>query len=341
MSVLVQNLSDFFKLLIQAFNLSAILPAIIFNTLVLVFLIPIAPESLQFYKNWSPTVQLTGLTISVSVIAYILDAVNYTLIRLLEGYYPYPTKEVQSRINKEYVQSIRNRIFQIDQTTEELLPKAKANPGGEAERLVRELDQHNGVLVKLIARNYPEDPNLAMPTPFGNVIRAAEYYPKKRLGMDAIALWPFLTPILTKNEYAQFIIRQKAMMDFLINSLAIIWVFIPIFLFVEVKFQRTITPIAGFQISFLLFTALFLYIISIQSAASWGISIRTAFILFKDELRQSLKLRKPYNYEDEKLLWEFTSSFLRTEPMSEAQLTKWADKIFDTEGYQRPILYKE
>ena len=90
MSVLVQNLGDFLKLLVQAFNLSSTFPALIFVILAQLYVLPLLPKDSLLGlldEMWNTTTKTGGTIVVTALIAYLLDAANLWVIRLFEGYW--------------------------------------------------------------------------------------------------------------------------------------------------------------------------------------------------------------------------------------------------------------
>ena len=88
MSTLVQSLSDFLNVLIQAFNFSSTFPALIFVLLSRLYLLPLFPEDwpVRIDRAADGATQALVTIILVALIAYFLDAANLSIIRFFEGY---------------------------------------------------------------------------------------------------------------------------------------------------------------------------------------------------------------------------------------------------------------
>ncbi|MBC7227468.1 MAG: hypothetical protein H5T61_09555 [Thermoflexales bacterium] len=330
MTTIVKSLGDFVNLVAQTFNLSTLFPAFVFIALLQMFLLPLLPADSPFQAlaltnddGWPVALNL----ILVALLAYLLDAANISLIRLFEGYplrrcFPFDWLEERHR---SYVRSVLNEIERLRKEYWEAFERDEAR----AEDIAIRLDD----CLKRLANRYPEDLIRVLPTPFGNVIAAAEYYPMKILGMDAVALWPFLRPIMNETGYAAFVLRDKAVMDFLVNLVTILSAFGVLYGGVN-WFYR------GWQVSwigvvFLIGLCCFLlYLLSVQAAAGWGITIRTPFVLYREHLRQRLRLRLAVGYEEERCLWEEASAFFSGE-MPYEDLRKLGDSIFgSTDGWE-------
>jgi hypothetical protein len=347
MSALIQNLSDFFKLLIESFNLSTTFPALIFVVLVQLFVLPLLPNDLLPRSDEMSivTTQLSLTIISVGFIAYLLDAANLQIIRLFEGYWfldAFPSRQLRSYTQK-YVSETQADIRKLERLAESLIDQAERERKRvrqlELLDLVDILNARRHALLREIAEKYPEDPSNVLPTPFGNVIAAAEYYSKKTFGMDAIVLWPFLVPTLTKKNYSQYVVREKAAMDFLINLTVLLAAFGCVFAVVELWVNGLDWRVIR-NLSLVTLGCLTTYILAIQRAASWGTTVRTAFVLFREDLRQTLRLREVQDYEDERKLWQKASNFFRAR-RSEAKLLEWGNVIFDAPTSQPSERSKE
>lgn len=340
MSVLVKNLGDLFKLILQAFNLSSIFPALVFVTVFHIFLFPILQEHLlQDYSSSAPA-QILATLLFVTLVAYFLDAINYTLIRFLEGY-NFPKINLVTETKRGYVTEIKEIVAEIEDLAMQLRPKVTQDPKGEAAELFDKILKIRDEQVQQISNSFPYHTEFILPTQFGNVIRAAELYPRKLFGIDAVVLWPFLQPTLTDVGYSQNLLREKAMLDLLINLQAVVVLFTALLIPVEIlTTDLTFNLIVGLilKVSGLLLIAVLLYRLSIDSAASWGYTIRTAFILYKDKLREALNLQKPTSYESEKKLWELASLFFDAYELTEKEQIQYAKQIFNPDGYAKLLL---
>ncbi|WP_217572377.1 hypothetical protein [Streptomyces sp. GbtcB7] len=91
----------------------------------------------------------------------------------------------------------------------------------EAELALRE--QRSTIHQQLFLR-YPQPPVQPLPTRLGNVIRAAEQYPRIRYGLDPVVIWPRLQPVLPA-EYADSMRTAKAGVDLLCTLAAYMCLF--------------------------------------------------------------------------------------------------------------------
>jgi len=144
------------------------------------------------------------------------------------------------------------------------------------------------------------------PTALGNTIAAFEEYPKNRYGIEAVSLWPRLVPILSEENYAIFVEKEKAGFDFLLNLSLLMGIFTT-----ECVIARlsgidlpVIIPAAG------LLTAYLLYRGAIQNASNWGETVKTAFDSYRYQLARRLSMKPFYNQKEESARWHAISQFI-------------------------------
>lgn len=338
MPVLMQSLGDFFKLTIEAFSLSSIFPSIIFVMLLRQCIFPLFQDgpALLLGASGDETLSFFLTAIFVALVAYLLDAANMQIIRLFEGYWfqdQFPFNLVQ-RLNQNYVSTTVGAIRQLEELIEALDKQGEQEDEPDLQLCALYLARYKTRLVKTIDRKYPEDPDRVLASPFGNVICAAEQYPEKVFGMDSIVLWPFLVPTLTDKSYAPYVVRSKATVDFLVNLTTVIGLFGLILGFSEIAVNGY-TPALAPKLLAVFVSCTITFLLSVQGAAGWGSTIRTAFVLFRHDLRQSLGLRCPKSYKDERRLWKEASHFFRAQ-RTEVEQQRWGSHIYDRSSYCVP-----
>lgn len=343
MSTLMQSLSDFLNVLIQAFNFSSSFPALVFVLLSRLYVLPLFPENwpIRIDKIGDGATQALVTIILVALIAYFLDAANLSIIRFFEGYWftnQYPLAEIR-RKNQEHVLQTTGQIRDLEVMAALLIDEAKKQTREDLLDMADRVIEAKSELVRQIADKYPEDADYVLPSPFGNVIAAAEQYPSKVLGMDAVVLWPFLVPTLTKNDYARYVARERAVMDFLVNLTVVLFSFGFLLGITEWTFNSWSGELA-LKLGLVLACCAVTFRLSIQGASGWGATIRTAFVLFREDLREALHLRKPKNYKDERQIWETASDFLRAQSSEENQ-EQWGMFLFDASSYGKADQVKQ
>lgn len=71
-------------------------------------------------------------------------------------------------------------------------------------------------IIRELAEEFPDQESLLLPTPFGNVLRSFETFPRIIYGLDAIPAWVRLLGVMPK-DYIELIECAKAQLDFWVN----------------------------------------------------------------------------------------------------------------------------
>lgn len=335
MSVLVKTLSDIIALLLQALRLSVVLPAIVIVGLNTAFVWPMFEGTNLFAgltKNGSAFPQLLILGLMVLLIAYFLSVLNIPIIRFFEGYTWLPTyigrrlrlshfrrihfletelNSLDANIKKRH--ATLKKTLQQAEVTQDLDEAAglRANSIHDQYEL-RALEMQKNLIASELILNYPSQQTWrVLPTKLGNVIASAEEYSGHLYGLDSVTMWPFLVPILSDRGYASFIEREKATFDFLLNMSVITVVFGFELFYVDILLSRFHLGYSVTKLLIAILVAFLFYITSIQGALAWGHTIRTALVMFRDDLRVKLGIAAPSKYYDERFLWKQASRFFR------------------------------
>ena len=321
MTTFIKAISDLLALLLQALRLSAVLPAAVFVALNLIFVLPQfeGTEVYHTFQSYSSSFSWGSLALlAILLIGYVLAVLNIPIIRLFEGY-PLLAFGLGRRLRLsnlrridylQYKVKLLNGDIEMWRKREEDNTSPQDKERAKAERQRCELERN--LSAAELAWTYPQHQTWrTLPTRLGNVIAAAEEYPSHLFEMDSVTLWPYLTPVLTQEEYAPFVEKEKATFDFLLNMTVL-----TLGLGVELAYVEVL--LSGFRWEPILFrlglataAAFGFYSLSIQGALSWGFTIRTAFVLYREHLRSKLGLKRPKTHGEERFLWERTSSFFR------------------------------
>ncbi len=177
-------------------------------------------NSLQTLETWLN--QLTPVTLIVLLIVILLviavssnlvQLLNFAMLRGLEGYWP-SWLEWLAELCQRWQRSSQDKKLN---RYNELEDKEKRSPEEEKER------QKLALKVRL----FPSNPDKRLPLPLGNILRAAEYRPGEKYGLDAIICWPrlwLLLPDATQKEIAAArAALNSAVLLFLWSLLFLIW----------------------------------------------------------------------------------------------------------------------
>lgn len=202
----VTSLKDILKSLVQSLQISTSFPALAFVTFNIFCVFP----GLWPTADWKLTNELLTFLAAMSVVmlSYTLYTFNPSLIRFAEGYWTKGHWIDDWPWLRELEQHFCNQ--QIDNYRRYRRAKSTSSAGRNAARICDTF--------------YPSNPADILPTALGNAIAAFEDYPYTRYGIDAVALWPRLVPILKEKKYLEFVAEQKAHFDFMLNMTLVIFV---------------------------------------------------------------------------------------------------------------------
>jgi len=326
MSVFVKTLSDIVALVLQALRLSVLLPAAVFVGLNAVFVFPqfkdtLLLQALQSNETEYPATIL--LLMAVLIVAYALAVLNIPIIRLFEGY-PWALRFPGNYFRRAHLRraaALQSAIDFYDMEARAKRREAKQETDATRHQMALEAAEDlalRGNLAKAqLAWFYPQhNPWRTLPTRLGNVIASAEEFPGHLYGLDAVTFWPFLSPILSKEGYAPFVERERAAFDFLLNMAVLTLVFGAELIYADLLLAQATWLSVAAKLGGAAIVAFAFYMVSIQGALSWGYTIRTAFVLYRDKLRERLGLIKPEGFYEERVLWQKATRFYHDQDVS-------------------------
>jgi hypothetical protein len=308
----INVIMDALKALAQSLQLSMMFPAVLFLMTNVYILLPLSP--LRLDPNSQPTT-FAAIILSL-MLSYTLYTFNFPLIRFFEGYKlkGNPIREWLAWNQQQWHAYLVQQISRLERQRTKLnndlyRPEMKESSGDwqwvnlELSRLKRDLD-----------RNYPSSAAAVLPTTLGNTIAAFEDYPRTRYGMETIALWPRLMPLLRDKNYLSFVSQEKTAFDFLMNTLIVIatlsgeWIVLALFSG-EIALALISLAVAVVVLSIL-------YHGMVVAARQWGTAVRVAFDLHRYDLHERLELKSTANesFQDEVERWRDISRFFALRP---------------------------
>lgn len=310
----INTIKDTVKALAQSLQVTTILPA---SLLAFVNLYLILPRMLPDFDPTSPPV--VTLTVSLTLMfSYALYAFNFPLIRLLEGYKLKETDLSHWLLRREQqgFESLRGRIRALRKERALLENDLGFNPdeddtgelSEEDAECWRSLSDQLADLEYRLDRRYPSSTNRVLPTGLGNTIAAFEDYARTRYGMDTVALWPRLVPVLKELKYSDFVTQEKSVFDFLLNTFVAVIVLgvelVYVNLFLGHPVRSLVAGVATLLTAYVLFNGI------VVAARQWGTTVRVAFDLYRHNLSRRLGLLPAGSFEEEYRRWQEVSSFL-------------------------------
>lgn len=222
----------------------------------------------------------------------ILLAVNRDLYRIMEGYGKYNPVKLFQWFEKIRYQKTVSELEKLDDEYRECYASKKEFP-------VKSRTRRNEIMRQL-AEEFPDKEEYLLPTPFGNVLRSFEIYPRVMYGLEAIDGWGRLLAVVPK-EYTELIDSAKSQVDFWVNMGLVM-------ILLQIEYV-SLTYIFGNGVLNWWVILLFIVLGTIppmratSAAREWGDLIKSAFDMFIPKMRETLGIAEPKNRDEEKLQW--------------------------------------
>jgi hypothetical protein len=239
------------------------------------------PDRFASESAGSQIIVLGGLALLTGLL---LSGFHFPILRILEGY-PLEDNKDRRLLRWVYETSIRRQedcwknLRDIRDDKE--LPRLKR---GQA---AWELDQ-----------SYPHEQEVLLPTRFGNVIRAFEYHPRERWGLDGIAVWPRIELLLSSGEL-DGCDSVKGDVAFFVN-LMIGVLFTSVTLTIDEVVNRPHPLYSSIFFVMLMVVIWPLYSGSVSAAGRWGAVVRGAIDIHRRDLYERLGVVTPTTDSEER-----------------------------------------
>jgi hypothetical protein len=230
--------------------------------------------------SWS----ILGLLILIfSSIA--MQSLHFTFLRLMEGYWPWPFSYLRMGIVKLRKLRFEKKYAKLRKLAS--LDKADLSTGQREEFLL--LDHW--------AHWHPVDPKDLLPTKLGNILRAREFSPERKYGLDAIICWSrlwLLLPERVRTDLTETRIALDRLAElFFWGFLFTCWFFLSPWALVISLLWMGVT-----------------YWVACQHAASFGDLLESAFDLHRFLLYDAIGWHRPKNTQEEKDLGKQLTEYL-------------------------------
>jgi len=146
-------------------------------------------RQLRWLDRQDAGVQVTVLVTVLLAIAgsgIVVGELAAPVLRLLEGYWPRCADPLRLRLSRRLAERAAAEAPAWQKAYERVQPPA--DPTAEDLAVYTRLERRR--------RRRPSSPGYFLPTPIGNILRAAERRPSDKYGLDAVVLWPRLWPVL-------------------------------------------------------------------------------------------------------------------------------------------------
>ncbi len=268
------------------FNLLGLLPAAVLASFICALLAAGTPgsrpdlEKLRAHIDGLSSVEAVTLSGAVLVAALIVQPLQLSLVRILEGYWG--SGVLGRTIARPCTARHRRRRQVLEaaaRTTNEVVDRS------ERQALVVASQRLRGL--------YPPEPFL-LPTGLGNVLRAAEYRAGRPYGLDAVVTWPRLYPLLNPGV--------RAIVDDLRLQLDVAARFTATFVLAAVVSAPLLgghgpwlaVSVGAFGLAWVSYRS------TVAAASAYGSALEAAFDLTHLELRKTLHLSWPASRKEER-----------------------------------------
>ena len=241
------------------------------------------------WQGWAIYQQVTALLIALLVVflsSLAMKTLQFPVIRLLEGYWPWPLNHVGS-----YIVSRSQKDF--DKKYKDLR-KLKTK---EENKSITSDEQDQLSRLEAWAHSTPPSKKELLPTRLGNLLRARELASSRKYSLDSLVCWPRLWCLLPECQRENLTASRASL-----NQQAELWLWGFLFLVWTV-----LNPLVVF-IS--LVWMLLAYRIALQTAEVYGDLVETAFDLHHLSLYDALGWERPKDDEEEKATGAQLSEFL-------------------------------
>ncbi len=300
------------KLFDRNFAVGFFLPIAIFITLsgLVLSQYGFAPNLIAFVA----TDLLVGTTI-LGLLSWVggilLLAVNRDLYRLMEGYGKYNPVKLFAWFEKRRYQKTVSELEKLDDEYRECYAAKKDFPAKSRAR--------RNQLMRQLAEEFPDKEEFLLPTPFGNVLRSFEVYPRVMYGLESIDGWGRLLAVIPK-DYIELIDAAKSQVDFWINMAVV-------FILLQIEYVGLVY-ILGNQLN-LWIVLLFIVLGTIpplratSAAREWGDFVKSGFDMFAPKMRETLGFDVPKDRDEESRQWtQFSQAIIYRLPDRIPELKK-------------------
>jgi hypothetical protein len=271
--------------------------------------------------------KLTYLILSIWALALVLQFVNDSLYKTLEGYsFPLARIGFLRRRQQRRFDRARNSFVDLNAQLKavEAIPRPGPDDRMRKARIEADLYPARRFLItffpfkeEMKSGPLPTNPYL-LPTRFGNAIRAFEIYSNDIYGIDSIPLWLHLATVAPK-DFLSTIDSARAQVDCLVNVIFLSLLFAsaafvrflmtanlghcfsPDVVFAFAGWDYLLACAAAFAI------ARIAYGVSIERACAWGVFVKVAFDCYLPALAKQLGFRLPAGRADQKRFWTAVS----------------------------------
>jgi hypothetical protein len=144
---------------------------------------------------------LVAVLLAVAGSGVVVGELAIPVLRLLEGYWPAWADPIRLRLSR--------RLADRAAAEQPAWQKAYARVQPPADPTVEDLAVY--ARLERRRRRRPSSPGYFLPTPIGNILRAAERRPSDKYGLDAVVVWPRLWPALPETMRSDLLAARTSL----------------------------------------------------------------------------------------------------------------------------------
>jgi hypothetical protein len=245
-------------------------------------------SAVQMVQSLTPFQQGVWMVLSLVILvssSMLVQAIRFPILRLLEGYWLPPFNFLGWGMI-----TLRKRTFQKKM--------AKLRRLASADKKTLNVSQLEELTtLEIWAHWHPVNSKDLLPTGLGNILRAREYSPTRKYGLDAIVCWPRLWPLLPENVRAD-LINARSTLDRLAELcfwgvLSLLWALLLPWMVIISILWVVIT-----------------YKIACQSAMAYGELLEAAFDLNRFSLYDAMHWPRPQDTQEEQAIGSQLTEYL-------------------------------
>jgi hypothetical protein len=244
----------------------------------------------------------------VWLLAIGLLALNYPLLRLLEGYPLLRLFQLLGRwvpAGREWFE--RRLRLRFERRAKQALALQAAIDLARAEgRGEPAIPADHARRLRYVAECLPAEAEHVLPTRLGNLFRAFEVYPNVLYNLDAIPAWPRLQAVIPEH-FRQILADAKAQLDFCVNLVTGGVLVTLAHLGLALWYWQLPGP---WLILLGIAAAILGYQLALSAAAQFGGYVKSAFDLYRGDLARNLGLELPRLVEAERIMWRTVSRMM-------------------------------
>ena len=231
---------------------------------------------------------LVGGLILVVLSSAAMERLQTTVIRLAEGYWPWPLRWLRFLLARVWRWWMERKYEKWNALAEKCEGRPERLPPKEQARYAR---------LDTALAHFPADPGRVMPTRLGNVLRASEEHSQVRYGLNANVCWPRLWLLLPADVQEDISVARGQLNEaarlFAWGLLFCIWA----------VWAWWAVPV-GLAVAFLAYRGMVL------SALVYGELVRSAFDLYRFDLYEQMGWSPPRWAGDEPAYGERLTTYL-------------------------------